>query len=1341
MLNRIIYSFLFSFFLSSSLLFAAPEFSFQNYTVEDGLSFNTVYWIEQDDEGFIWLATQSGLNRFDGEHFKVFTHNPDSPNSLSSHNLNSIVKDKHGNLWLGSWGGGLNKLDPRKETFTRYQHDPNNPNSLADDTIQNLHMDQKGIIWIATRKGGVNSFNPETGTFKRYPFDGKAPNALSNVNVYAITSDHEGNIWISTREGLNKLNPVTGHFTHFFHEPGNSHSLPNNQVRFVYEDSKKRLWVGTEDGLSIYNRKNNHFKRYSTDAFPAPTQKINHIFEDQNNRIWVSGDQGVYLLNESETKFDRYDLLNNPQNTWWDTRAIYHNKEGNLFIGTRNAGLFVTRFKPVKKTVFPKLDTYLHANNYFKQVRLARLYQKSIYLLLKDRLIEFDTNTEDIHEYICTECLDSNSPQIVLADIRHIDDEGVFISGSQKDVTLFNTKTKTFNHHYSKLQSQVKEPVNRIHFGRQNKEIYFTFKDDKTGYYIYHRDTKTWEVLRHNPENPHSVMENFGSGVVELSKNEIGFISRGGISIQNRETKLFTHLSRNKHFHSFESYGLKKIDNSIYAATAGAGVGIIKNLKNKKVDFVKSHPVLLQSEVYYLYQDNEKFLYTSILDGHQFIKSDVAYTQQDLYEASDGIYKIRNEGHFDQDKLISQSSTRIELVDLKDLPIRRYRFPIVVSELTVNGESLPKSKLNSPEKVIQLDYDENYLSFQIALLNYFRPEKNEYYYRLKGLEKNWNKNGTRNFFNYTNLPGGLYELQVKVRNSKGLWNETQLHLPIHIATPPWKTWWAIILYILAILAGFFAYLKFRLKAQEKKAAEQQKVIVKLKEVDRIKDDLLANTSHELRTPLNGIIGLGSHLIDDFGNQLPNQALANLKTIVDCGNRLNHQVNDLLDMSVLKTGKLDLEQAPLSLFQITQKTLSILQPLADQKSIVLKNEIPSELPPVMADEHRTIQILQNLIGNAIKFTNSGTIRIAGEQANDMVKISVIDTGKGIPEEKLAGIFEPFEQVESSGNRKSGGAGLGLSISKSLVEQQGGEITVTSEPGEGSCFVFSLPITSHTAVNREIVIGESTPNTVDNQVFQSDSASQKGDFDKTILIIDDDPVNLQVIKNQLQHNYRLIQANSGWDALSKVESESVNLILLDLMMPEMDGFEVCKEIRSQYNQIELPVIVLTARYQKEDIARCFDIGANDYLTKPFVKQELIARIEAQLNQQKLIEEKEQLHQELDLIQQEKEQLNNENDFRETIVKAMNHCLEVWEKETGKTKFDLAEESAIWAVHIDKGVLYTRTMDKYLSLKRMPKHPRWRDVLKTIDFVSVEMKNRGVDIVSLEKHGLSIRTMKAM
>jgi two-component system sensor histidine kinase ChiS len=695
-------------------------------------------------------------------------------------------------------------------------------------------------------------------------------------------------------------------------------------------------------------------------------------------------------------------------------------------------------------------------------------------------------------------------------------------------------------------------------------------------------------------------------------------------------------------------------------------------------------------------------------------------------------------------------------------------------------------------------------------------------------------------------------------------------------------------------------------------------------LDTLKDEFLANTSHELKTPLHGIIGLAESMMEGSAEALASAHQNNISIIASSGRRLFNLINDLLDFSKIRRNDMELNMQPVDVKSIVDLVIAFTTPMIGDRSLEIINNIPDNLPPVLADENRLQQVLFNLVGNAVKFTPSGTIDIFAETQNNAIAVTVKDTGIGISLKDQKTIFSEFEQAYGSMDRSYGGTGLGLAISQRLVRLHGSEITVKSTLGEGAAFSFTLPIAEggmpvkklpELAFSRFLEDesdftsrNEPTTRTIRTNTLESESGSGQ-----SILVVDDEPVNLQLVHNQLTpRGFNVLMAHDGFEALEMIADEPPDLVLLDIMMPRMNGFEVCLKIREIHSLYSLPVIMLTAKNRLSDLVQGLESGANDYLPKPFYKEELLARInilllarasverlkknkrlKEEISRRKKVEDKlrvsqrrltrmldssedaiiavsvegvisffnqgaehlfglstnEALNQTVDLLfsdslmrdfksfissmaqistqastadqtkqtvsvtgkkqdgrtfsailyisgftigpdrmfafvvrkqrkmnsaqagekyptaahpvepveeshfntlntiehalnqifeysdekQSEgvvdlrnidpaldsvKDQLSDDDagqdNLHEKLVQLMNASLRHWEAASGKTKVDLAEESRIWKAYLDRGTWKTRTLDKYLAMETLPKKPRWREVVRTANFV---------------------------
>lgn len=488
----------------------------------------------------------------------------------------------------------------------------------------------------------------------------------------------------------------------------------------------------------------------------------------------------------------------------------------------------------------------------------------------------------------------------------------------------------------------------------------------------------------------------------------------------------------------------------------------------------------------------------------------------------------------------------------------------------------------------------------------------------------------------------------------------------------------------------------------------------LRRASHLKDEFLANTSHELRTPLHAMVGLAESLPRD------NKVLARgLDLIAASGHRLGRLVDDILAFTRLKYNDLSLTPQHLHLEPIVHSVLDVCRPLVSTRPVTLQFEMETGLPAVQADPDRLHQVLFNLVGNAIKFTDNGSVTVRVCRQNDKVVLHVIDTGIGLPAEDWERLLSPYEQGSESSLEGRGGLGLGLAISRRIVALHGSELKLETTLGRGTHIYFELPVAQSYAPET-LAKTERPLSSVDFL-----SSSEQGIPTTTgvaerpaqILVVDDEDSSAQVLETQLSlAGYQTIRAESGRAALSAIKRFRPDLVMLDVMMPDMSGLTVCRHIREEYDVNTLPVILVTARSRPEDAVQGLDAGANDYLAKPFWRQEMLARVAAQLR----IRDNEQMRWALN-EERARTESSAAADPRDLLVELLKKSVQYWEMQTGKSRADLAEASGLWTVTLDGSTRKTRTLDRYLNLKTLPKRPRWGNVTRTARYVIERLESQ--------------------
>ncbi|RKZ79416.1 MAG: hypothetical protein DRR19_24975, partial [Candidatus Parabeggiatoa sp. nov. 1] len=1286
--------------ISLSTYAQKPEIKFEHLSRKNGLSQSTVYTILQDSKGFMWFGTQDGLNKYDGYTFTHYRHDPQNPDSLSNSFILSIYEDRTGTLWIGTDGGGLDKYDRHQDKFVHYQNDPQNPDSLSSDVVLGIYEDSAGILWFSTYDGGLNKFDRQQDKFVHYRHDPQNPHSLSSDAVWPIYEDSTGTLWVGAdSDGLNKFVREQNQFVRYRHDPQNPDSLSSDKITAIYEDKTGKLWIGTDGGgINLFDREQNQFVRYQNDS-QNPNSLSNDtvwsIYEESTGGLWIGTDGGLNQFDREQNQFMHY--LHDPQNpnslSSNYVMKIDQDRAGALWIGTDGGSL--NKFDPQQD----KFVHYFHDPqnpNTLSHNTVSSIYQDSTGALwvgtLGGGLNQFDHNRAQVTHY-------RNDPQ----NPDSLSHDEVWSIYEDRTGTLWIGTFGGGLNKFDRLQNQfvhyLPEPQNPDSLSNDKVSAIY---EDKTGtLWIgtreglnqFDREQNKFVHYRFDPQNPDSLSED---SILSIYEDRRGILwigtQGGGLNKFDRQTGKFVPYFHNPQnsdsiSHNEVSAIYEDKTGALWIATLGGGLNQF-DPKNETFVHYREQDGLANDVVYGILEDNKGYLWLStnkglskfnpktktfrnydVLDGLQSNEFRAAYYKSQRGELYFG--GINGFNGFDPERV-------------KDNP---YIPPIVITDFKIFnkpvtiGEGSPLQQHISVTHEITLSYKQSFFSFEFAALNFLQPTKNKYKYQLEGLDKDWNEIGTRRNAYYTSVPHGTYVFRVKGSNNDGVWNEQGTAIKIIVLPPPWKTWWAYTLYLITILAIILNYVRVqrqRLREKQQELEREKEIALQLREADRLKDEFLANTSHELRTPLNGIIGIVESLIEGAAGPITPQIHANLSMVAGSGRRLNHLVNDILDFSKLKQKHIDLQIKSVDMHTIAEVVLTLTQPLLGHKKVQLINAIPSGLPPINADENRVQQILCNLVGNAIKFTDSGTIEISakvkippntpklkggevpfekerevspckkwglGGGSANWLAITISDTGIGIPAKKLHRIFEAFEQADGSTSRIYGGTGLGLAVTQQLVQLHGGELCVQSQLGVGSQFTFALPLSSQSSMSSVQLPSQSSMSSVqlpsqssmssvqlpepeelttsqssvagsklpEQEPLITDNGSLITEKEFTVLVVDDEPVNRQVLVNYLSlQNYTIHQAASGLEALAFLEKgQKPDIILLDVMMPQKSGYEVTRTIRETWSADELPIILLTAKNQVADLVTGLESGANDYLTKPVSKDELLARIKTHLH----------------------------------------------------------------------------------------------------------------------------------
>lgn len=1239
-------------FLGPDSIHARPaSISFRHLTLEDGLPHTTVFSIAQDHQGFIYFGTLDGFSRYDGHQFRTYFHDPNDTTSISESDVGVLYTARDGTIWVLTWGGGVNHFDPHSGRFEHFTANPDDSTTLSGDRVQSILEDSSGDIWVGTFQNGLNRFDAKTRKFQRFQNHPEDPNSIGNNRIWAIIEDTAGFLWIGTDSGLNRYDPRTGTFTVFQKNPNDPHTLPHNRVRALYIDSQGEFWVGTELGLSRLDRENSsetHLKfiHYFQDIAGQPNDNsaaVNRIYEDSYGVLWVGTSfwgLGAYDPSQDNFIYFKHDPLNPKSLSNDDVRDIFEDHSGMMWIATRGGGVDYFDRKPPKFEHFqahPNSPYQLASNQVSSILEDDRGHIWIGYI--REGLDKFYPPTGEVINFNLDNSNPTGFPSLAVNAIFQ-DSKGelwfgTWGSGLVRQIIDPNTGQERFEayRHQPGDETSLSDDIvfsiyedasGSLLVGTRNNGLNRVIRttDSDTG-----QENVTFVHYQHDPNDSTTLSNDVVYCIYDDRFANLWIGTTNGLNILDRVTQKCTRFMHDRNEPASISNNriwtvMDTRDGELWVGTAG-GLNHLLSLSDKSAKFERftTRDGLPNNSVYGIYESPDGHLWMSTNNGLSCFDPQTRTFRN--YDVSDGLQDnvFNQRAHFQSadGRLYFGGNNGFNRFFPHDVKNSDFIPPIHITGFSILGQKMNIDSLLANQATIELSYKQNYLTFEFVALDYTNPDKNRYQYKLDGLNDEWIFADKRRYANYTNLDGGEYTFRVRGTNSDGVWNNRGVDVNIQILPPFWKTAWAKAFYFLCgigLIIGYVAVMNYRhrlrLRQKDRELATERRIADRLRQIDKLKDEFLANTSHEFRTPLNGIIGLTQSLIDGVGGVLSPKAINDLEMIARSAKRLAAHVDDILDFSRLKYRTIDLKIDTVDLPEVTAMIIALLSTLAESKKLTIFNHLPPDLPPVRADENRLQQILHNLIGNAIKFTVDGHIEISARAANDYVYITVADTGIGIPPDKLETVFESFEQVAGESRREFGGTGLGLTITKKLVELHGGTIRAESTPGLGSRFTFSLPVAEEIAEPRSALPVFSEGD--DDFRQPPETALQPGAMSEfNILIVDDEPVNRQVLTNFLSMaECRVTQACDGDEARQLLDNGLLpDLILLDVMMPRISGYEVCEQIRAKYPVEEMPIILLTAKKQLADVVRGFESGASDYMTKPFSKHELLARVKSHLN----------------------------------------------------------------------------------------------------------------------------------
>ncbi len=1187
--------------------------------------------ILQDHQGYLWVSGENGLARFNGLYFDIFRHLPSDPHSLSNSYVSDLLIDREGALWVASVNG-LNRYDPARNAFTRFNNrflsdDDDVTGHITDPLLESMALDANDALWLGFDEGVVQ-FNAKRDRFLRIP-------ALTGLHAKSLVFDQRENLWIGTLDnGLYRYHVPSETLTHWVHDTQSNEGLVDNYITALHEGPDGAIWVGTmSEGLNRIAPDGTFSRFQSQQGQPhsLPAGAIWNISFTRKGEMWLALNPGgiaVYRPKTQDFQVIEHLPFSSTSISSNKVLTIHEDRVGDIWIGSFSGTVDVFN-RASSPFINFKADAGDESLSDGAILAFCEDSQSRIWVGTESGLNEFHPETQTFTQYRAKPgqkgALQADS---VLAITEHVDGSlwvGTWSGGAYR----FDKTRGVFKAYTARPNNPRQLGDNYIWSLLSDSQGRLWLGTETSGLALYRPKTDDFQRFHPEDNQPNALS---GRNVRALLEDHQGHLWVGTINGLNRMDSFDgERASFSQYFHdpsnpnSLSSNRVIALfqdsNNHLWVGTFDGGLNRL-NIETGEILRMGLAEGLPSNNIGGMVEDNQHQLWVTTANGVAVI--DLKTLVIKPYYAKDGLVS----NHFNRYAVLKKKKTgQLFLGSSEGFSITQANrafepsppAPVVLSELRVFNEpvlagdktGLLTASISETDS-IRLSHKHAMFAFTFFALSYRSSHQNTYAYKLEGFDKDWNYIDNKNTATFTNIDPGEYIFKVRAANSDGVWNEDGVSLAIIVESPPWATPWAYTLYILLVI-GVVAFV---IQDQRKRIAlrHQQKVNDQLVKLDRIKDAFLANTSHELRTPLNGIIGLAESILDGAMGEVSDSVKHSLKVIVISGRRLSKLINDILDHAKLNEQKLTLRLSSIDLHLITSVVLDLSGPLANKKAICLVNKVPVEAR-VLADENRLQQMLHNLVGNAIKFTVRGEVTVTANREGHFWAISVRDTGVGIGADDIERVFSAFTQVDHLETREQGGTGLGLAITKQLVELHGGTIDVHSNLGEGSEFIITLPVAEKTtiaddALNLLNATAEIAPPSLrDNEIHDLDAtASQQKRSGETILVVDDDSVNRFVIKSMLsQHNYNVLEAEDGPAALKLMESgEKIDLVILDVMMPKMSGFEVCMRIRVNFPIERLPVLFLTARSVGDDLIRGFVSGGNSYLFKPVEKHQLLTRI---------------------------------------------------------------------------------------------------------------------------------------
>ncbi|WP_282080406.1 hybrid sensor histidine kinase/response regulator transcription factor [Aquimarina algiphila] len=1238
--------FLFIFFIST-LVIAQDDtgflnnLKFKNYSTKDGLSQRSVTSILQDQQEFIWFGTRYGLNKFDGNTFKKYYHNSEDLHSISNNWITAIVADNQGTIWVGT-KKGLNRYISNEDNFLRVKK-TNLAKELYDDEIWDIKVQDTSFLWIATNQG-LNRFNKRTNNVLTFKHNDKNPTSISSSKIRKILITSTADLWICTSEKIDVYDVKKNSFKHINYPNNATPTITKNNSTALFQDSCDNIWLGYDKGLAIFNPKSETFEDFRLNSEVALTSSVRTLCEDRSGNLWIGSYDGLYKLDQENNSLYKYehDIINPKSLSQNSVYKIMEDSRGDLWVGTWAGGISYYDKSSNNFTVFSEGVSTKNLN-YNIVSSIVEDEEENLWIGTEGGGINFYNKKRGTFIYYKHDPKDSNSLSAnnVKAIIK--DSKGDFWVGTHDgglNQVIINKNTKTFIRYKNNPTDSTSLSDNKITALEEDAYFNIWVGTNEGGLNCYNRYTNSFERIK----DPDNLLGNFIYKILKSTKDNLLFIgSENGLAQIDIITKKINKINfRNKINTSFTLSPVTNIfqesTHSLWVGTEGDGL-YNYNTATKKSTRYGLHNKLSGQVIYAILPDDNNNIWLSTNNG--LSRLDLITKKTKNFDETGGLqgnefnygaYLKTKEGNLlfggtngftVFDPSLIKTDTFIPSISITSFQVRNKLFKVVTDTL----------------ESITLNHNQNDFSFNFVALGYSQPNKNQYAYKLEGFDIDWNFNGNNNTAVYTNLNPGNYTFKVKASNIDGIWNENARTIQLRINYPFWKTWWAYLIYLLLSSIVFWLIRKYTLlRIHDRNELKKERLDKEqMEEVNRLKLLLFTNISHDFRTPLTLIIGPLRRMIKDkSGDDYVQNQLTGMYRNASI---LLQLINQLLDFRKSEAGKLLIHASKYDMVLFVKNIRLSFSELAKNRNIKYTFESSKESIETWFDKIEMKKVILNILSNAFKFTpKNGTISIKisnhvsinDNANNNYVKIEISDSGKGISKEDLEFVFDRYFQLGQQNELRSG-TGVGLALAKDIVELHHGKIYAESTLGEGSCFTILLLLGNSHLSPQEIIEEEYTENDlfeydevarIKSGWIREDAGAVKTEFDSalpSILLVEDNIEVRQFIKEIFDGDFNVFEAENGEVGVNSARLNPIDVIVSDVMMPEMDGVEMCSKIKSDIRTSHIPIILLTARTSSKIQKVGYETGADIYLTKPFNAETLKLQVRNILKSRKYLIDK--------------------------------------------------------------------------------------------------------------------------